>query len=56
MKAVMYDNRISPNALVLSEVEKPIPSNNGVFGENLCCFGKYYRLPSMKIGIFPTVQ
>ena len=53
MKAVVYDKRNSPNALVLREVGKPIPSDNEVLIKIYAVSVNAADYRSMKMGIIP---
>lgn len=53
MKAVVYDKRNSPNALVLREVEKPIPSDNEVLVKIYAVSVNAGDYRSMKMGSIP---
>lgn len=53
MKAVLYDKRNTPNTLVLSEIEKPIPGDNEVLVKIYAVSVNAADYRSMKMGIVP---
>ncbi|WP_261300540.1 NAD(P)-dependent alcohol dehydrogenase [Paenibacillus andongensis] len=53
MKAVLYDKRNSTNALVLREIEKPIPRDNEVLVKICAVSVNAADYRSMKMGIIP---
>ena len=53
MKAVVYDKRNSPNALVLRDIEKPIPNDNEVLVKIYAVSVNAGDYRSMKMGSIP---